>query len=75
MKAKEMFGKLGYKQTKYGDDIQYYKKFVYAEIRIYFSNFKEEIEISSDKNITVTIDKNELQAINKQVEELGWYER
>lgn len=72
MSAKEMFEKLGYKYTKYGDDIQYCKQFTYAGIRIYFSNFREEIEISSDKNIIITIDKNELQAMNKQAEELGW---
>lgn len=70
--AKEMFEELGYKYTKYGNDIQYYKKFVYSEIIIYFWDFKNEIEISSSKYITITIDINELQAINQQIKELGW---
>ena len=75
MTAKEMFEKLGYKYTKYGNDIEFNKQFEYAEVKIYFADFAKTIEISSDKDITFTIDIEELQAINKQVEELGWNER
>jgi len=72
MTAKEMFEKLGYKYTRYGNDIEFYKQFEHAEVKIYFADFAKTIEMSSDKDITFTIDIEELQAINKQVEELGW---
>ena len=74
MNAKEMFESLGYKYSRnyikyYGDEvIEYYKtegvKFVFLmkEHEFYVEYYEE------PKHITV----NELQAINKQCEELGW---
>lgn len=72
MTAKEMFEELGYKLARYGNDVEYCKQFEYAKINIYFTNFAKVIEISSNKDIAYTVDLKELQAINKQIEELGW---
>ena len=74
MNAKEMFESLGYKYSRnyikyYGDEvIEYYKtegvKFVFLmKEHEFYGEYYEE-----PKHITV----NELQAINKQCEELGW---
>lgn len=77
MNAKEMFESLGYKYSRnyikyYGDEvIEYYKtegvKFVFLmkEHEFYVEYYEE------PKHITV----NELQAINKQCEELCWLEK
>ena len=77
MNAREMFESLGYKYSRnyikyYGDEvIEYYKtegvKFVFLmkEHEFYVEYYEE------PKHITV----NELQAINKQCEELGWLEK
>lgn len=65
MSAKEMFEKLGYKQEK-GDWIEYFKN----EDAIIFMDdktfYKRHYYDPGDINI------EELKAINKQVEELGW---
>ena len=53
-------------------DIEYEKQFEYVKVTIYFVNKEKVIEMSSDAEITYTIEFDELQAINKQVEELGW---
>lgn len=74
MNAKEMFESLGYKYSRnyikyYGDEvIEYYKtegvKFVFLmKEHEFYGEYYEE-----PKHITV----NELQAINKQCQELGW---
>ena len=74
MNAREMFESLGYKYSRnyikyYGDEvIEYYKtegvKFVFLmKEHEFYGEYYEE-----PKHITV----NELQAINKQCEELGW---
>ena len=80
MKAKEMFKKLGYKQKlQYEDDdliaIRYKNKYNIEIIFdlwdcdfVKFGKIWENIGNSS-------INMEELQAINKQVEELGWNER
>lgn len=77
MTAKEMFEKLGYKYIEHVEklygDIQYNKQFEFAEITIYFNNKNKEVEFSSDVvDIVINIDLEELKAINKQIEELGW---
>ncbi len=74
MSAKEMFEKLGYAVVYTNDngDIEYKKQFEYVKVTIYFVNKEKVIEMSSDAEITYTIEFDELQAINKQVEELGW---
>ena len=65
MSAKEMFEELGYKQinndnysTCYSNEEENYY--------IYFYNYWKKIEVLHD------ITMKQLQAINKQVEELGW---
>ena len=64
MSAKEMFEKLGYEQDFHIAYIKYFNK---EEDRyIWFYQDTETIEIQFD------IDIEHLQAINKQVEELGW---
>ena len=72
MKAKEMFEKLGYLEVKdkYIDGITYVKlmKDTYNEISIFKDGKKILIPI---ENITI-LEYEELQAINKQIEELGW---
>lgn len=73
MKAKEMFEKLGYEQ-RIKDDVIYYSKYINIPRRYGYSvNFNINFllyhkEIFASQNITC----KELQAINKQVEELGW---
>ena len=71
--AKEMFGELGYKQ-KIQDNVIYYFKEInvpkkYEHIYFYHINFH-----LNDKELYTNhcIQYKELQAINKQVEELGW---
>jgi hypothetical protein len=75
MTAKEMFEELGYKQEHHISYIKYYKEVEQCygdpvEIQIWFYQIDECFE----KNREV-ITMAELQAINKQVEELGWNER
>lgn len=80
MTAKEMFKKLGYKEKF--DNLRYlvYEK-VYKEriVAIHFdkkykkvSKFKIGLSIYYQERRDVEISLKELQAINKQVEELGW---
>ena len=72
MKAKEMFEKLGYLklEDKYIDGITYVKlmKDKYNEISMFKDGKKILIPI---ENIDI-LEYEELQAINKQIEELGW---
>ena len=78
MSAKEMFEKLGYKTDLFWQKdhtIEYLKRvedafygMVVATSIIFHKRLKQ-IKING------TIGKDDLQAINKQVEELGWYER
>ena len=75
MSAKEMFEELGYERFEYSGGIRYTNpdleqniEFEYTEfINIYNTcpNIKQDIEV---------LDLDELQAINQQVKELGWYE-
>lgn len=90
MTAKEMFEKLGYKCLGGSDyiAIKYYKQEKQGE---YYSNYDIDITFyCTSKTVSVVaneygkrsyklaimdIDMELLQAINKQVEELGWNER
>ena len=65
MKAKEIFEKIGYKED-YNDD--YHIRYSNEEnnLYIYFYKYWKKIEVLHD----ITIE--ELNAINKQVDELGW---
>ena len=69
MTAKEMFEKLGYELINS-------KKIIYKK---YDKNINRIIDIAFFENkkilITQSIDINTLQAINKQIEELGWEEK
>ena len=79
MSAKEMFEKLGYElkqgvdfllyvlESKENPDIQYYIEFE--------TDVKTIIIDTNKKDFINDITFKELQAINKQVEELGWNER
>lgn len=74
MKAKKLFKKLKYQLIKEDDyKIEYYKEYYvddYETVENYitFNLLAETVEIDAELCI------EELQAINKQVEELGWYE-
>lgn len=77
MTAKEMFEKLGY-ERKY-DYIPYadcesivYKKDNHI-IRFCMTDLGNKLQIISEK-YQVDLDVEELKAINKQIEELHWYE-
>ncbi|MDY2804539.1 MAG: hypothetical protein SOT91_04160 [Bacilli bacterium] len=79
MTAKEMFEKLGYKQEKSKNTICYSIKFVITEICYIEFNLVDKTINScriSDSPFSPSRDAEisfeELQAINKQVEELGW---
>lgn len=81
MKAKEMFEKLGYKMLgtlKPDDDyiIVAYEKDVYGDKEyIYFYGAEEMrvyLEDNRGKIYPPIIELEELKAINKQIEELGW---
>ena len=79
MKAREMFEKLGYTETKLTDEIitKLYEKNIFGDRQsIYFYPEKSVriIFYSSEKIYPPLITLEELQAINKQVEELGWNE-
>ena len=73
MSAKEMFEKLGYEEEHHISYIKYTKKLNQnccddvSELRICFYQCEESFE-----KIGNSITLEELQAINKQVEELGW---
>lgn len=74
MKAKEMFEKLGYKFNKYGDSYISYKKDL-ENGNCYMISFdlltKNLCKFQLSERY-LSIDVKELQAINKQCEELGW---
>lgn len=75
MSAKEMFKKLGYEQFNYSNGIRYTD-----------GNTEQNIEFENDGFINIyntcynreqdieILTVEELQAINKQIEELGWNE-
>lgn len=70
MSAKEMFEKLGYKLLeKYDDVITYYN--AEYDRYIYFYSLTYVIEIGNEDR---EFNYEELQAINKQVEELHWHD-
>ncbi len=75
MKAKGMFKKLGYKYNYYKDIdgneiISYWKNIDGENFEIEFNLTLKIFRVYWNHNITL----KELQAINKQVEELGWKE-
>lgn len=74
MTARGMFEKLGYKKHAFGDCIFYENGSIMRHI-IQF-NLKDKIFYSYTScgmaNQTKSLTANELKAVNKQVEELGW---
>ena len=76
MSAKKMFEKLGYKQVENNANYIGYKyefsdaSSIYSTIRFYLP--QQEIEFYYNDDILNSIAVEELQAINKQIEELGW---
>ncbi len=74
MTARDMFKKLGYKKRTFGDCIVYEKGSIMRYI-IQF-NLKDKIFYSYTEcgmaNSIKILTANELKAVNKQVEELGW---
>lgn len=72
MSAKEMFEELGYKliiQTDYV--ICYQNK---RKSHIYFENHNKIIDLASQETKNKKLTLKQLQAINKQIEELHWNE-
>lgn len=79
MSAKEMFEKLGYMYQEGNNKIECTKKYFISETNfIIFDKQKKNFTnfVSSDSPFTLDepyiLNIEELQAINKQVEELGW---
>ena len=70
--ADEMFEELGYKK-KYSNMEWYIKKlFKNNYIQITFDIIDKTVAASNNKNEAINLNMQELQAINKKVEELGW---
>lgn len=72
MSAKEMFERLGYKLIQ--NDVNWLIYSFNNKFKIMFYKPQQDFKIECLENIYNTIDMEELQAINKQVEELGWIE-
>lgn len=76
MKAKDMFNKLGYKTKETKHYIHYYMDLKLARRRViefnfYFKTVEVRVE-SYQTQASETFSIEELKAINKQCEELGW---
>lgn len=76
MSAKEMFEKLGYKQDKQKNYIVYYSLLKLSrEKQIEFNFDYKTIEKRRVPDLHCsTINMQELQAINQQCKELGWFD-
>lgn len=75
MSAKEMFEKLDFENDVLSERIIGYKKIIHNHNKyITFINCDtaKYFTIIEDDRDNVTIDLEELQAINKQISELGW---
>lgn len=72
MSAKEMFEKLGYRLIQ--DDVNWLIYDFENKFKIMFYKPQQDFKIECQNSIYNTIDMDELQAINKQIEELGWIE-
>lgn len=73
MSAKEMFEKLGYELSKNDKKyIIYENKICDTSMKIIFDLDFKIVKKSYNRNDASWIHLQELQAINKQVEELGW---
>lgn len=74
MKAKEMFEKLGYTYRETKEEIIYMNDDSYDGYSITFNKNEKYIFPTEEDfyHSSIGISLEELQAINKQVEELGW---
>ena len=75
MNAKEMFEGLKYEKPFYEKDhTVHYTKLLYVDESGFFPKFNKIIFMKRKKKVELSGEFNfeELQAINKQVEELGW---
>ena len=77
MSAKEMFGKLGYFESSMPNSDELVYNFASSDIEDYryiaFNKIEKYIEIDNH-TCYFNMSLEELQAINKQIEELSWYE-
>lgn len=81
MNAKEVFAMLGYKQNKEEDYIEYIKTDNTHTSKIIFFTYDKTIQAykyenwkGEDDSFALSITIQELQVINYQCKELGWYE-
>lgn len=77
MTAKEMFKELGYEKIRLADEniVVLYERPVYGEKEYIYFYPEKQLRItfeSKNKVYPPTFTLEELKAINKQVEELGW---
>ncbi|HIQ91024.1 MAG TPA: hypothetical protein IAB27_05325 [Candidatus Coprosoma intestinipullorum] len=72
MKAKEMFGKLDYDYFSNGLRITCQNEKISECKLIEFDLKQKKMWLADDSNEVVELSFKELQAINKQAEELGW---
>jgi len=75
MSAKEIFEKLGYViREDDNQDLVYIKTFQNKPdyFLVFYKNTKDFEKYKNKTNISLCINIEELQAINKQIEELGW---
>ena len=79
MSAKEMFEELGYELIFENKEVLRYRKNKWKDVefwKVYELATGEKkrkfIKVSNVKNMSAAIIIEELQAINKQIEELGW---
>lgn len=72
MTAKEMFEELGYEYFNNGLRITY-QEFIKSECKVIeFDLKKKTMLLADDSEEVVILNSKEIQAINKQIEELRW---
>ena len=79
MTAKEMFEELGYELVFENSEVLRYRKNKWKDVEFWKvyelvtgEKKKKFIKVSNIKNMPVAITIEDLKAINKQIEELGW---
>ena len=77
MSAKKNFEELGYEQIKLADEglVALYEKIIFGDRQSIYFYPEKAVRIifhSGERIYPPIIDMKELQAINKQIEELGW---
>ena len=77
MTAKEMFEELGYKYEENNTEIIYFNSFRsrFQYLIVFYKDIKTIEKFKYYNNVSVGINVKELQAINKQIEELGWLDK